>query len=791
MAQALVRVGNSSNIKFNGTSSIRAITLSDVSAVLSTKSFEFVVFEGVHVTEVEAIKELRKDFRVPMYTFGDIVIDGIENHISLSDLQDAIEGTTGVWVRTYGVSRAPALWDKQYNEKGEEITLLADTVQEELAIEEFSGKELTDATHDISDVSIHQESSNENENKSEALEATSASSEIEEQESNSVVRLSEYISFDNSEVISTLISEVALYKDLLDSINSGEVLHEVEQQITDNARLIATVKQLQEENDILASSKEALEKQQEQLQESYEQLQGQAEKSTLDESVISNYQLQIDCLRDTLLRVSMSSLDILNDYWAEKDKGSALVAEYSKQLEEKALLMADMQEQISENSRLARQLAEYKRTADMQMDAVVSAKNALNVQLGTLKGEHATTEMELQEANALALQLRTALEAKEAQQESMEEELSDLRVLLTEKAQEIQGLNETLADYAEQAKDKRAQAGEIEALNRTILTMQQEVGNLQLRLSESNNELKRAESKAGELQKARNEAEITAKSYERRLKTGEGISLDCRYSGNAHILPMFGIGSHGITTTAVSVASKLNKMGKSVCILDFDLVNPKVNSFFKGVNPLATLDDDYGLTKVEQSCMGALMEKGVPWFVEHRHEFISTVQENRAKGGKRMDYFSGLYTPINMVRIIGLDYTELLNVLGNDYDYLIVDLGKIGASDIQDTLIRLFTRISLRATVVCHKDTDSLRNLLLKITANKLDTKKCVWFINMAKDSGTTPFIQHSFKDTPYKIMTFSNNIFGGGQLFSAGIIRGAFDEFVDELLLRGTENGK
>lgn len=794
MAQALVRVGSSTNIKLNGTSAIRAVTLSDVSAILARKSFEFVVFEGVKATEVEAIKELRKDFRVPMYTFGEMIIDGIDNHVSLSDLQDAIEGTTGIWVRTYGITRHPALWDKVYQEDGKQIDLIELGEEEDPELNEEDsalieqlneevGKEttqvaLTDGATQVATI--------ENENKSNEELPLITSTDIE----NEVERLEIQAGDFAQKAINSLVEELQLYKGLLENINSGPVVVEAEELIKQRDDLAVQLGVAEKQNETLASTNTELVKSisdlREQLSTQRQEMDNLSQSDKELESnkaVIGEYSFVLQELFQKSCAVGAS---LLHELQLQKTSFNGLSDEYSKLLEDKALLLSDMQELTNEKDRLSRQLVELKRTDDMQIDVAVKAKEQLATQLSELRSELSDVKLSLQKTNSEVVQLSSALELKTTVITQLEEELKEQSQKLSEKELTIQGLNSNLADYAELVKGDKDKSFEIEALNRTLSGMKQEIGKLQLRLTESQDELRKEETKKAELRKALDSAEITAKSYEKRLKTGDASYLNCIYTGKAYIIPVFGIGSHGITTTAVSIADRLNKSGKSVCILDLDLVNPKVSSFYKGVNPISDLSESYGLNTTERTCVGALMQKGVPWFIDHRDELIKTVQENKQKGGRRVDYFSGLYAPINMVRILALDYTQLLTVLGNDYDYLVVDLGKIGASDMQDTLIQLFSRIGIKNSIVCAKEDDSIRNLILRLQVLKLSMKDCVWMLNMAKDSGQTPFIETALKNIPYRIMTFSSSIFGEKQLFSSLLLKGAFNEYVDDLLLRG-----
>ena len=99
----------------------------------------------------------------------------------------------------------------------------------------------------------------------------------------------------------------------------------------------------------------------------------------------------------------------------------------------------------------------------------------------------------------------------------------------------------------------------------------------------------------------------------------------------------------------------------------------------------------------------------------------------------------------------------------------------------------MFNSISLRTTVVSLKDDDAVRNLYVKVkNINKLDTRKLVWLLNMGANTGVTNLMSKLFTNMPYRIMTFNSGFYNEHKVFGNALIKGMFDELVDDLILKG-----
>lgn len=973
MGEAAVRVSRESKIVLNTVRAIRAITLAEVRAILSTRQIDFVIFEAVEPEEAEAIKELKSEFRMPMYTFGPLQIEGVQNCTSLSDLQDLIEGDTGIVVKTYANIRTPKLWEIIFDEYGNEVkqgslsgagavlgiemgaqdsgteTVTQDIVEQsvEQSVAETAEQPAETVTHepveqpaetvtqepveqpaetvtqeiteqpDIETVThepVEQPDAEQGDTStSEDLTADSVEEPIENiDDSNTSVSApeiniendffksavfngdtelpspesftQEFISKlrDNNITINgdsvlylALVTELSYYRKIIKQLQSSpvnaqvadlyeklssagdgsdnselreeydrlvaesneknELIQSIQQRVdmltasleeantkteqlsselatantkteqlsselataqTEKAevdsRLESLLAELRDAKEFGSSSNETLSK----LQNDYEEVKAKLDESTNNNEdlkskfgrateLVTDYEQQLDKQRNLTTRLLMKIVSLEEQLDTEYQKNSVAMNQYRELLATKAEAdnqVAELQRSLSDNQRRAsRQEADYKR----RVTDLSSAKDKLSQQLS--EAEVLKTELTLK-VETLSQQLEHANLEKEGAQNAqyeLEDELRTLQEQLNESNRTITELSEKIEELKVVSSDAINTKDKLSISDATVTELQKEIGRLQLSLRETQRIVDLKDKKIGELNSQLSNVSRSAAVAERARSVGSNVVLECRYTGRAYIIPVFGGGSYGITTTAVSIAKKIFKEGNSnVCLLDMDLVSPKINAFFTSAKPLVGYREE-GLDPIYSSCMGLLMIKGSSWFLDHRSEFVQTV-ETVKKTGRRLDYFSGLQAPVEASKFISIDYTELLSTIGNDYDYIIVDLGKIGANNTQDALIRMFNSISLRTAVVSLKDNDSLRNIIVKTTLIKLDKKKLVWLLNMGQNTGINEFIERTFKTMPYRIMTFNNGFFNEHKVFGTVLLKGVFDEFVDDLILGG-----
>lgn len=199
-----------------------------------------------------------------------------------------------------------------------------------------------------------------------------------------------------------------------------------------------------------------------------------------------------------------------------------------------------------------------------------------------------------------------------------------------------------------------------------------------------------------------------------------------KYTGSAKIIPVFGCGGTGITTAAVSLASKIC-LTSNVLYIDMDITQASADAWF-GQTPLCGGFSGLGLMDIECTGLGIFYEKGFNIFNNNLDKIIKNVEHTKGGG---TDYLSGLIHRVDDERIANADYTSLFNRLGEKYTYIVVDLGRVGNSRINDSLIKAIFDISATNMAVVPQNYFSIRNFLLKVNEAKVDMRKLKLVINM------------------------------------------------------------
>ena len=109
----------------------------------------------------------------------------------------------------------------------------------------------------------------------------------------------------------------------------------------------------------------------------------------------------------------------------------------------------------------------------------------------------------------------------------------------------------------------------------------------------------------------------------------------------------------------------------------------------------------------------------------------------RTKGGG-LDYLSGVYYRVLADKVSKADYSSLFNLLGSNYQYIVVDLGRLGSNMINDGLIKAITDISRFIVAVTVSDNIEARNFKLRLGEAKIELRRVAWLLNMC-DSTVIP----------------------------------------------------
>lgn len=351
---------------------------------------------------------------------------------------------------------------------------------------------------------------------------------------------------------------------------------------------------------------------------------------------------------------------------------------------------------------------------NIKVQSEISALKGINENLTIQSGEQSSKIQQLNEKVALCEDLisdkdKTIEQQKNEINSFNERKAAEFREL-TEKVNTnssiVSGLRVELKSTKEELESKSRYASELSA---NIIELEKEISSKESEIATLNSDLQALK--------------MTSDST-----TGGTISLSKGYSGSARIIQVFGSGSYGVTTMAMTLSHRF--IGKKVIFLDFDLVSPKADSWF-GINPVCEALVDI-TNPVDKTGVAALLNRGTNYVIRN---FDKIVKRRISQRDFVLDYFSGIYnTPLSS-KIYSIDYSLLFNFLGDRYDYIVVDSGRIGSSDAYDSVIRTINDIAHKNVIITLSDKFDIRTQKVKMDYANIDINKCIWVMNMGDNN--------------------------------------------------------
>lgn len=301
-------------------------------------------------------------------------------------------------------------------------------------------------------------------------------------------------------------------------------------------------------------------------------------------------------------------------------------------------------------------------------------------------------------------------------------------------------------------------------LNNSLVDKNNELTGKCNRLTEMNNTLE------GNLKKAIENIGVY-KSRIEALKVNAGtddISVQkISYTGKAKVISVLGRGSYGITTTAISIASELADKGNRVVAVDLDMMAANFDSFFS-VKPYN------GDKKV--SAVGALINNGITDALGN-NLLISR--------GSNLMLATGFYSKKDSIKIASADFSTFFSKLGDNFDYIVVDLGKIGSSGIVDSLIKNVCSISFRVITVTIRGKINISKLKNKLTAFSIEPEKMVWLCNLSSDGALGIDEVELLKGYKSTVIPIDADFFGKRKNFSwSHLIKGSFIRLMEHITI-------
>lgn len=777
-AEVIVKVAGGSDVVLRNVKAYRALSFDDVDRILSKKpGIKTVVIDGINDKEKAELYVKHWVSRgLHIISRKELSEHGIEVVQTLGELQEAISSRFGVDARTVGLLQVhkenkPELPVDEHINTGAEIPtdigIIEDTEDSEVVSIIDDADELDEIEEPLS--SGERETLDDNLAKklndliAERDELSRQKKSLEEQLRQALDRIN--VLLELKEVIE---DERDNYKSLLDSINEDSDITVVIE--PDNVR---------------------------QLQESVE----------LKDAEISNLKSEIEALKNDIAQKD-AEIEKLKSLIAQKDNE---IAQKDSEIEKLNSAITQENAELDNSRKAVEALKSELELVIRQRDKVVSLlgcaiENYSNLE-ATYKNDIEEKEKEISELTTCVKNLEDTLASINADfqqlQEKFDVEIKSYTEIITNKDLEISDITTKYGEVAEKCRELQGKVDELTAkLKEKEVELAREVAKnansdiakltdtIRILEETNKNTLKNVEYLTNEIDSLREKlklAESTNTMLEetnKRLKsslaavtrgaTGIGkLQLDCTYSGRAIIIPVFGSGSYGVTTMAVSIAHKLK--GK-VLFIDFDLVSPKADGWF-GKSPL--VKELQGIKDpMKKTGIGALIEKGSEYVIDNEKLLFQRAVELR---DTTIDYFSGIYVYPDVTQLAAVDFSQFLSYAGSNYNYIVVDLGRFGSSDIVNAVIKMFDSIAGRSVVVTLKDKFDVRTFAVKANEEKLSIKNFVWVLNFADDTKLDELINRSTGGAKVVIMPKVMQMYGSGKTFDKfGVLKDRLSEVIE-----------
>lgn len=518
-------------------------------------------------------------------------------------------------------------------------------------------------------------------------------------------------------------------------------IEELQKVISDNGSLKKEVEDcnstISELNDTIAEQSDKLSESASKISE-YDKKIADIEQELKDKySEIEGLSSQIEKLNSTIsdknteISLSKSSLDKNSTTIAEKDveisskqgqidKLIAQVEELTRSLKEKSQECADFMRKSESLEEKVKELQEaqggLKKRAELANSYAESEKQRMQILVD--------------KANAKAKLLEDKLKEKEDEITRLKNSPVDIENTILDINDELGVSNDTLK---EKIKLISKELGELREQNETLTK--------KLESSESEN---------------RGYKEII-----RGINGGEGTRVKSIQFTNmsTQIISVFGSGGTGVTTTAMSIASRLG-MSSSVLYMDLDIVTPSSDAWFRR-SPFC--NSIPGINIQESTALGVLIEHGMSTFSPNMQKLVATVEANKGGG---IDYFSGVYYRPDTDKLANADFTTLFNIISPRYNYIVIDLGRLGNSELNDSLIKAITDISFRSIAVTTQDRFEIRNFNLKLNNNSINRLNMCWLANVCASPYLDQKSQEIIGNVPTACLMFDSEIRGRRENF-------------------------
>lgn len=618
--------------------------------------------------------------------------------------------------------------------------------------------------------------------------------------------------FESKDVLEDPIS-LAEYEVLNETIdNLKSTVSSLERTIKNNKEEIEEKESdLEEKEESIKELKSSLERTKKQLSD----INNSIETGEIHEEIIAEYKEKLSSLESDKQKL-LEDIDNLSN---ETDTLIQKLSDTKSELEEKETSLAEKEAELLE---LKGELSRKEKEQQSEIDSLISAKqseldtkkfeleskqseiNSKQSEINTLKEKVKTLNNELNAKNSIISNQTDKINALE-EKTSILENSSDTEVQRLKS--EISGLQTKLNITEQQLKQKESQYNQLvstsgvdengaSALLETNRAFESVIRTLREQLGTTSKELETTKRHNSEMTAAIKNYQSQIKQLNEALKSMASVNLGngsaganlvgasaymkpIKYTGQAQLIPVFGNGSFGITTTAMSLAYKLSATSK-VLYLDFDLVNPKADAWFSKY-PICQNVPGINRTDRRMTGLGIFYEKGLQTFETYFNNIVCTC--DRTKGGG-IDYISGVYYRVDNLKLTSADYGSLLDFLATKYQYIVIDLGRLGGNDVIDQLIKSMTDIANKSIVVTTSDKFDVRNFRTKIAENNINIERIAWLLNWCDSTNIDDKTKNVISPAKFGIILKDSSIQGSREKFTRNKLnKDKFELFINSVL--------
>ena len=833
MLSAVVKVSNKSKIRLRNTKAYRAISWKELNYYIDNfnDSLNTIIVDGLLDDECDKLLGINlrgKEFNIPVVIYSDMQLSDkisevcseneIDVAVGLDNLQELLCNKFSEDVLTSGLLHTES---KVIEEASDTAAGLFEELAESTSVIEDVDNETKNekVTQDIADIM----------NAISANEDSAATTEEEESDIE--------------------VSETIKSKDDTESINIDNIFDDTEAEESESKPVINEdiQKELEEKDKIIADTNTRLENTLNRLklvnnlrsvvEAERDELTKKLDKLALDKEVTEvvigdsskdEYEAQIAELNKTIeeLNIQVSDIEQLNSRIDNLNKVIEVKESEQKQLEQKIEMLENDDSELNRykekfnNEFIARKelagiiavignkLVENKNLLDNKtkeyndlLDESIGLQNnytGLQSEIVELKATLSEKDDKIKEvANQYekrinqivsdSNQTNDKINQLEKEKEEVTGRLTQLQAKFRETSSKLIEANNKITEL--QSYDLNSLNTENDILGKTNDAMIGEVGVYQKRLNDAQDKLNKQEARIGNLRNQVEELTKTNASIMRASRFNNNITFECNYTGRANILSVCGSGSVGVTNTAISICNTLK--GK-ILVLDLDVVSPKANEYLSGmvgadarISPMCKdLPDFPRGSEIYMSGLGAFIYKDIDYFIDNERLIIKNIL--RTRDNRIIDYVSGIYDKPNINMLMAADFSQLLTYLGNKYDYIVCDCGRVGGSEVQSAIQRMIDGICLKKILVARHEENDMRSLAIRIGNEKLSRNKSIWLLNLSRSNEMTTLMAKCLAKAPYVIFPYNDVIFGKGITFDKVRAMSAKLDELSNLVIRG-----